>query len=209
MEEILYSMANGYINDISYRINDSIKGGIMFLMIFPLINIYFGYKWNKILLKICFTLFVAVVFSVFGLIFPPLIFILFILGLIVGWKVSEKMYYLSIFIGYFIIGFVITISIGLIPIVIFQNISDIIAAFGIFGIFSGILLGYLAMKFEKPVIILVTSLGNYPLIYLGMYIVFMNGVLSFITALIIVLTGFYYQCISNGNVFGIGKNKLL
>lgn len=209
MEEILYSMANGYINDISYRINDSIKGGIMFLMIFPLINIYFGYKWNKILLKICFTLFVAVVFSVFGVIFPPLIFILFILGLIVGWKVSEKMYYLSIFIGYFIIGFAITISIGLIPIVMFQNISDIIAAFGIFGIFSGILLGYLAMKFEKPVIILVTSLGNYPLIYLGMYIVFMNGVLSFITALIIVLTGFYYQCISNGNVFGIGKNKLL
>lgn len=208
MEDILYSMAGGYMDDMIYQINNALRGVMMFLMIFPLINVYFGYKWNKILSKICFTLFVAVVLSIFGVIFPPLIFILFILGLIVGWNISEKMYYISIFIGYFITGFVITMSLGLIPMIMQGDINDGLGGMVIFGIFGGSLLGYLAVKFEKPVIVIVTSIGNYPVIYLGMYIMFLNGFMAFMTTTIIILTGFYYQCVSNGNVFGIGKKKV-
>lgn len=89
------------------------------------------------------------------------------------------------------------------------SISSCIVLFGVQGVVLGIFIGmgvaYLSTLYPKPIVILMTAIGGG--LTVGGVIGLFSGILGFIVGLALILAGIYAQCITNGNVFGIGTGR--
>lgn len=80
------------------------------------------------------------------------------------------------------------------------------AAGGWIGAIVGCVGGYFAVKYVKPVVIIVTAAVNG--LCAGLLLSLVNPALGVIAAFICIFGGFYFQCVTNGYVFGIGTEKM-
>lgn len=88
-------------------------------------------------------------------------------------------------------------------------ISSSIVLFGVQGVILGIFIGmgvaYLSTLYPKPIVILITAIGGG--LTIGGEIGLISGILGFIVGLALIIGGIFVQCITNGNVFGIGTGR--
>lgn len=121
-----------------------------------------------------------------------------IAGAIAGGVIAHKLWKVGVFIlcfaPCFFVGY---LTFGL----IFQNTS----AGAVCGIIVGGVGGYFAVTYVKPVVIIITSVVNG--LSAGLSAALLNPVFGVVTALICLFGGFYFQCVTNGNVFGVGTHN--
>lgn len=121
-----------------------------------------------------------------------------IIGSIVGGMLAYKFWKIGVFLLCFGIGGMFSF---ILTALMFQSVEVGIAL----GFLLGIVIGCEAVMYVKPVVILITSIGNG--FIAGSTLCSIDPGLGVVGGMICIFGGFYVQCIMNGNVFGIGTGQ--
>ena len=138
-----------------------------------------------------------------GMLGDPGMFIGWLLfGLIAGPIIGGIVAYKFWKIGVFFLCFGVC---GMIALVLGTLMFDTLIM-GILGaIVFGCLAGYYGVTYVKPVIILMTSIGNG--LIAGLILSYITPALGILAGAMCIFGGFYVQCTMNGNVFGVGTGR--